>query len=201
MSPLYAGQRQTPVMTATDYLVPDRECGACTVCCKDLAIVEDGLDKRSGELCEHCTIGKGCSIYATRPPVCRTYYCLWRRLPFLDDDWRPDLSGILIVPDTIPDDFVCGFAVNVVLVGPPDILRDPRFAGMIAGLIESGTATSLNVPAGPGMLTYKSRLNEELAPAIAARNLPHVQSLIWQCYAALAALPPKPVPDEVRQTH
>ena len=48
-------------MTAyKSYLVPDRECGACTACCTHLAIV--AIDKLAGVTCEHCIAGAGCAI-------------------------------------------------------------------------------------------------------------------------------------------
>ena len=75
-----------------DQLVPNRDCGGCTVCCKDLAINEPDLKKVRGVLCEHCAKDSGCAIYETRPGICRTWFCGWRLLPQLDDGWRPDKS-------------------------------------------------------------------------------------------------------------
>jgi Fe-S-cluster containining protein len=70
-----------------------RACGACSLCCK-LLCVEQGIevkDDQTGEIvkreisffkpefewCQHFKKGVGCSIYATRPWICKDYSCLW----------------------------------------------------------------------------------------------------------------------------
>jgi hypothetical protein len=82
----------------TLYLVPDRHCGSCTSCCKDLTIDSDELKKPPGVVCSHCVEAKGCGIYETRPTVCRSWFCGWRQMRNLDDSWRPDLCEILVTP-------------------------------------------------------------------------------------------------------
>src|SRR5437016_11462351 len=77
-------------------LVPDRSCGTCVTCCYVPQIDEPELRKPAGTVCEHCT-GKGCGIYESRPPPCRTFHCGWRYTADLNEDWRPDKSGVLIV--------------------------------------------------------------------------------------------------------
>lgn len=61
---------------------------------------------------------------------------------------------------------------------------------MVAGFIESGTAVHLDVPRGVGMFSNCSFLNDQLAPAIAARQLADVKALIWSCYQTIIAKPP-----------
>ncbi|MEA5097510.1 MAG: hypothetical protein VB032_03120 [Burkholderiaceae bacterium] len=61
-----------------------------------------GLIKRAETLCDHCVVNQGCTIYATRPDVCRTWHCLWRRDAAMPDELRPDRSRMifsLIVED------------------------------------------------------------------------------------------------------
>jgi len=41
------------MMIEPNHLVPGRECGSCTACCKDLAIRADGIGKQAGEPCRH----------------------------------------------------------------------------------------------------------------------------------------------------
>ncbi len=54
----------------TSTTIPGRSCGECLLCCKLAKIV--GLDKPDGVWCRHCAPGRGgCTIYETRPPVCR----------------------------------------------------------------------------------------------------------------------------------
>jgi len=69
-----------------------RKCGTCSVCCLVLGIHE--LGKNPGERCWRQT-GKGCSIYATRPRVCRDWRCLWLQGRYLEAE-RPDRVGFLV---------------------------------------------------------------------------------------------------------
>ncbi len=180
-------------MEEDDYLVPGRECGSCTACCKDLAIVEDGMNKLPGIACEHCTEGQGCAIYETRPRLCRSFHCLWRSLPTMDDSWRPDLSGILMmVTGELPPDFPGHFGVDLILTGPLAALDTDRFAGMVGGFVESGTAAYLTMLPAPGCRSYRGFLNPLLEPAIAARDLAAVKQLIRNCHDALKAQPAIP---------
>jgi Fe-S-cluster containining protein len=77
-----------------EHLVPGRECGECVACCKILEIDKPELKKPADVLCTHCT-GAGCGIYATRPDVCRTWHCLWRRMDATPDFIRPDKLGVV----------------------------------------------------------------------------------------------------------
>lgn len=52
-----------------------RSCGGCTACCK--THVEYGMKIAGGDYCDHCQIGKGCSIYERRPFACQIYRCAW----------------------------------------------------------------------------------------------------------------------------
>jgi hypothetical protein len=53
------------------------------------------LNKPAGMPCPHLN-GHGCSIHEWRPQPCRTFLCVWRLMPALPEQWRPDISGILI---------------------------------------------------------------------------------------------------------
>jgi hypothetical protein len=77
--------------------MPDRTCNGCTMCCRVLRVEADDGTLLSGanEWCAHCTVGKGCGIYAERPKACRVYACLWREGAFRDED-RPDKSKLLV---------------------------------------------------------------------------------------------------------
>jgi hypothetical protein len=180
-----------------DFVVPGRECGACTACCKDLAIVEAGFKKLPGVECQHCTAGSGCAIYATRPQLCRSYHCGWRSLPNMDESWRPDRSGVLITLDHRAEGGGIGSDANLILVGDPAVIAGDRFAGMTAGFIASGTATFLVLPGPPGMMAYHVRLNELLGPAIAARDLAEVKAVLGECLDTLRVQPPVRIAPEL----
>lgn len=71
-----------------------RSCGSCTLCCRLPEI--ELLDKPADTWCQHCIEGKGCSIYAERPSVCRDFLCLWMTSEELGDAWAPARSHLMI---------------------------------------------------------------------------------------------------------
>lgn len=75
-------------------LVPDRECGECVACCVLPSINTEAFQKPANTMCMHCS-GKGCEIYTARPDVCRSFYCLWRKLGLMGDAHRPDRLGVM----------------------------------------------------------------------------------------------------------
>lgn len=77
-------------------LVIGRQCGSCSLCCKVYKI--DWLDKPkpAGKWCHNCKPGQGCSIWQSVPQKCLDFYCSWRRMPQLGDDWRPDRAGFIM---------------------------------------------------------------------------------------------------------
>ena len=77
-------------------LVKNRECGKCTVCCTHLGIETSEIVKQPNVPCQNLMKAGGCAIYKDRPKVCDEWYCAWRNLPELDDDWRPDKMGVLL---------------------------------------------------------------------------------------------------------
>lgn len=73
------------------------ECGECTLCCKLLGVAE--LDKPPSRWCHHCTPGKGCNIYADRPPNCVDFECGW----FANDgspEHRPDRLHMIVTGES-----------------------------------------------------------------------------------------------------
>jgi hypothetical protein len=83
-------------MTDATIASPGRACGDCTLCCKLLGVGEP-LNKPANQWCVHCAPGKGCRIYDTRPPICRSFTCEWLREPAVSDEWRPTRSKIVLV--------------------------------------------------------------------------------------------------------
>jgi hypothetical protein len=160
--------------SADDYLVPGRECGSCTVCCKTLKINVPELKKLAAVLCDHCTEGVGCKIYETRPSVCAGWYCGWRGMPYLNDDWRPDRCGVLInivggEGEGIPADFP-QVALKFDVVDSPRVLSWEPLIRFIGSEIERGRPVFLGVPAAVGYERRKIFLNHLLAHAVASRD-------------------------------
>ena len=75
-----------------------RACGDCVACCKVLNIDEPDMVKPADQMCMHCT-GRGCSVYDSRPQVCRTWDCVWRRIETMPPETRPDRLGVLYTLD------------------------------------------------------------------------------------------------------
>lgn len=76
--------------------MPDtgRSCGECALCCTVLRV--DELAKPARTPCPKLrTEGAGCSIYSTRPRICRSYKCAWLLGSFGDED-RPDRLGAVM---------------------------------------------------------------------------------------------------------
>lgn len=166
-------------------LVPGRDCGGCTSCCKDLTIDAPDLQKPPGILCVHCTLGQGCGIYQTRPSVCDGFYCGWRQMPLLDEGWRPDRCEILIT--TASKHIPPGYApqgLTFELTGTLERITWPPFLNLVCDLIEDGVPVFLSVRGEPGHVSGNIFLNDRLAGPVMARN---PQGVVENLLAALAA--------------
>ena len=80
-------------------------CGTCTACCRIFDIPE--LKKPAGKWCEHCEIGRGCTIYSERPQMCIDFECLWLLSQKREDsrerlaaELRPDRCKVVFSPST-----------------------------------------------------------------------------------------------------
>ncbi|HXI99870.1 MAG TPA: hypothetical protein VNH44_01525 [Micropepsaceae bacterium] len=155
-------------------LVPGRDCGTCTICCQALKIDVPELKKLAAVLCLHCSKGAGCRIYETRPPVCRDWYCGWRRLRYLNEDWRPDRCGVLIdivggEDQGIPPGFPrVGLKFDV--VDSPRVLRWEPLLKFIGAEIQRGRPVFLGIPAPVGYERRKVFLNYLMADAVASQD-------------------------------
>ena len=151
-----------------DDLVPGRECGDCKLCCIVVPIDEPDMQKQPGALCRHRS-ARGCEIYDTRPSACRTYFCGWRRLAFLDDDWRPDISGLLIESGT-PTTVGIGSTVLTLVGNPLKTIRQQRFLDFVSGNIARNVPLWLGLPGPCGMAKAALPLNTPEIKSAAARS-------------------------------
>ncbi len=85
--------RRPPAVTAPT-LVAQRNCDGCTLCCNVMGVPT--LDKPGATWCAHCAVGRGCGIYETRPPECRSFYCHYRQLADLPEHWQPLRSHMVM---------------------------------------------------------------------------------------------------------
>jgi len=81
-----------------------RSCGPCQACCRLLPVRDmPGGAKPANTRCRHQRYGKGCGIYADRPPSCQVFACRWLTDPMTEGLPRPDKAHYVIDPmhDTI----------------------------------------------------------------------------------------------------
>lgn len=62
-----------------------------------MGIVE--LEKPRNVWCDHAIPGRGCAIYDQRPHSCSVFSCLWLLDAELGEEWKPERSKLVIVPD------------------------------------------------------------------------------------------------------
>jgi hypothetical protein len=156
-------------------LVPGRTCGDCTVCCTAMAIDKPEIHKEAGVTCRHCA--GGCTIYETRPPLCRDYHCGWRQLPILDESWRPDRSGVFV--ELEPANGQTG--LSLVLVGNPlKIVRQPWFIDFVAAGVRGQVPLSLGIPGPRGRQGASLLLNTDAMRGAANRSRAQVKEILEQ---------------------
>ncbi len=79
-------------------IVPGRECGSCSLCCKLIAVTE--LNKPEGVWCSHCAPGTArCLIYENRPPSCQGFHCGWLQSSEFGSEWRPMTSKMVLAAE------------------------------------------------------------------------------------------------------
>ena len=111
-----------------------RACGDCTACCTVLTVDTPDFRKPAGTPCTHLA-SQGCGIHAVRPPICRSWFCGWRRVAGLPDEARPDRSGLLVSLnfERAPRNCFEGVSINVRLLPGSSAIAN----GMAATILDS----------------------------------------------------------------
>jgi len=181
-------------MQAMDHFVPGRECGGCNVCCIVPPIDEPEMQKVPNAMCRHLLTG-GCNIYDKRPTVCRTYFCGWRCMAFLDDAWRPDRSGVLIESGTA--DSVGSDSIILVLVANPlKTVRQPWFLDFIRTGIDHKAKLFLSLPGSRGQAKAALSLNTADMQSAAAHSRGQVRLVLEDILRRLSRHAFQPYPIE-----
>jgi hypothetical protein len=158
-----------------------RICGPCTVCCTALKIETPELHKAGGTPCKHLC-SAGCGIYETRPSVCQQFLCGWRLFPELTDNWRPDLSGVLVMrkaPAELPPAWQSApYGVEMAIVGGEQAVTRSGFAEYAARLLAK------NIPVLLSAASPSTLLNEHVD---AAAGLPGLRQKLLELYRLLHA--------------
>lgn len=158
--------------------IPRPDCGGCTVCCTALPIEAD-FTKPAGVTCQHCTTG-GCGIYETRYAICRGFFCGWLLLPGLDENWRPDRSGILIRiidRDELPEAYRGGGSgMHFTILGGEASITRPGFADYVATLVRRDVGVWLSAD------SPRTLINEYLKPAATGHDNAALTAMLLHIY-------------------
>jgi hypothetical protein len=140
--------------------VPGRECGTCDYCCVVFENTIPEIAKPPGTRCRNLTAA-GCAIYETRPDMCAKWMCGWRLIAGLPENWRPDLSGILVYqqPSTQPDYAPSAFVVA--LKRGRESLQDPVLQGFVQTMVKVRVPVYLKLIT-EGLSSQSVFLNPEL---------------------------------------
>jgi hypothetical protein len=131
------------------------------------AIDHADLQKLPGVTCPNCKVG-GCRIYETRPDPCRNFYCGWRYLPGLGNEWRPDKNGILIRFEKAPPGYP-PTAFQFLVFSGGDVVR-PALIDYMMQLIGRRFAVFLALRGPEGFSDVKLFLNEYMTETVAKRD-------------------------------
>lgn len=164
-------------------LVPDRECGACNVCCMSLTIDDPALRKVQGYRCPNTLPDKSCAIYASRPRTCRTFFCGYRRLKWVKDTLRPDLSGVLVNLryESAPGETPVRLGVSFTLL-TSNAVKAEGLAESVAAAVTAGVPVYVQIPGPPGFTWAQARIDEALRPAVFTRDKPAILRLLQQAH-------------------
>jgi hypothetical protein len=92
-----------------------RECGDCTRCCEGwLFINEDGIVANPEQQCQHLTTNDKCTIYSSRPRICREFECAWLVDPLVPEWLIPSISSIILTQKK-PNDYHAYFDKDLIL--------------------------------------------------------------------------------------
>ena len=164
-------------------LVPGRLCGTCNVCCVALTIDDPALQKVQGYRCRNARRDNSCAVYDTRPHTCRSFECGWRRLKWVRDTLRPDLSGVLVRLhfDVARDTGERPLGIIVTLLNRA-ALKAVGLAETVAAAVAAGVPVFLEVPGRPGYTSGIARLGEALGDAVRARDKAAVLHILRSGY-------------------
>jgi hypothetical protein len=175
-------------------IVPNRTCGECNYCCQHLLIDTPEIRVSPGTLCHNWQTGKGCTIYDTRPSVCRGYLCGWMMFGHFDDTWRPDRCGIIVTPTdgNIPEGYPPQ-GIEFLIVKPDLAIAKSDFIPFISRAIGAGMPVFLAVRGPAGHKSSRTFLNTHLTDAAKARDATAFHSIFGKLLNELKAGTFKPV--------
>ncbi len=133
-----------------------RTCGTCSMCCKVLMIEEEELSKPRDQWCQHCRPGAGgCTIYETRPVLCRAFACQWLVDPSFPEELKPSRSKVVAhFKEDISGHHTLHFVADSAV---PGCWREKRMYDLIKSAALQGLRGIPGVaPEGPAELRYRT---------------------------------------------
>lgn len=176
-------------MSQEEHLVPTRSCDQCTACCVTLRIEQDCLKKHADDPCPHLSAHDGCGIYSIRPSVCRSWYCGWRYMQQLGEEWRPDRSKVLI---RLRGGSRGGLILQP-LESPLRILTTQPVLELVGGCVEQSIPVLISVPGKAGHCYALVELNKMLAPAVRSLSLERARAAMVEAVNYAYHIPTDPI--------
>jgi hypothetical protein len=170
-----------------DSLVPGRECGGCAVCCITPLIEAPELRKPAGVRCPNCRRDNLCAIYERRPKPCRDFFCGWRLIAQLGDDWRPDRCGIFLMPAERPTSPMDSRNNGVqILLADAAAIRKREFPGLVAAWVDAGLPVflALSLPGGPSKAAH---LNPALEDVVRRKDQAAMRDILEKVVSTLSS--------------
>jgi hypothetical protein len=175
-------------------LVPDRECGACNVCCVALTINDPEMKKVQGYRCRNARPDHSCAIYETRPNTCRTFFCGWRTLKWIREPLRPDQSGVLVrIRVSVSADSKTAKPGVIFTLLRSSALKAEGLAESVAAAVAADVPVFLSVPGPPGYTSSRAQINEVLLHAVATKDKAAVLRVLRAAYAKGRSGPRVPI--------
>ncbi len=165
-------------------LVAGRSCGSCNVCCIALTIDEPALQKPQGYRCRNALPDNSCAIYAARPHTCQSFFCGWRRLKWVRETLRPDVSGVLVRLHAEVSATTGGQTMGVAITLLTNAaLKAEGLAETVAAAVAADIPVFLHVPGPPGHTAGMARINDLVRNAVLAKDRPALLNLLRQARA------------------
>lgn len=122
--------------------VSGRSCGSCSLCCKVFPVPE--VDSARSVMCRHCIPGKGCGVHASRPAICRNFFCNWLLLDTLGPEWQPEQAKMVLQTIAFPD--ALGLVVHVDPDFPDHWRIEPYYARIKGWALKAQQQTKATGP-------------------------------------------------------
>jgi len=144
-----------------------------------LTINDPVLQKVQGYRCRNAQADNSCAIYETRPQTCRNFHCGWRRLKWVRETLRPDISGVLVRMQYEAPDANGARALGVIFtLLNANSWKVEGLAETVAAAVAAGVPAYVHVPGPPGYTSSQARINDALHGAVLTRNKPAILEVL-----------------------